>query len=103
MFGDADVMSGSARGGDDMLVRGRADNYMIGDANSGLSGNARGGNDTLIGGYDAGNNVFGDAAASMSDNARGGDDTLIGGAGGENRLRAIQVTWATTLAAPMTR
>src|SRR5262249_61263487 len=73
MFGEADVMSGSAQGGDDRLIGGNhADNYLIGDANSGLSGNARGGNDTLIGGDDSSNNLFGDAGL-LSDNARGGD------------------------------
>ena len=55
MFGDANVMSGNSRGGDETLTGGSgrfnsATNLLYGDTYD-MHDNAQGGDDTLNGGY----------------------------------------------------
>jgi hypothetical protein len=96
LYGDTDgTMSGSAHGGNDILIGGNLDasshqsltdepisNLLYGDAYT-MTGSAHGGNDTLTGGSNSyglslNNYLYGDAY-SMTDTAQGGNDTLIGG------------------------
>lgn len=92
MAGDADYMSGNARGGDDVLIAavdGNPDSTsitMFGDA-SNMSGNAHGGNDILVGSA-RGDWLFGDAniyAPAVGSSITGGRDLLNGG-GGDDQL-----------------
>src|SRR5829696_2773920 len=78
MGGDAETISGKARGGNDRLDGGNDDDVVYGDAKS-LSDSARAGNDKLWGG--AGNDtIYGDAE-TLSGKVRAGNDKLDGGAG----------------------
>lgn len=71
--------SGTARGGNDHLVSTYAGgSAMAGDATL-ISGLGRGGNDTLIGG-DGADTLWGDAG-EMQDQSIGGSDVLAGGRG----------------------
>jgi Ca2+-binding RTX toxin-like protein len=85
LYGDAGEITGTGRGGRDLLIGGRDTDYIVGDAEQ-MSGSAVGGNDRLEGGTgdDGPGGVFfgllGDAFA-MSDRARGGRDHLQGGDG----------------------
>ena len=77
----------SGRGGNDILIGGKgsdASNLLIGDAWE-MSGSARGGNDVLWAGGGGGNTLVGDAFF-MSDSTRGGNDVLHATASGFNQL-----------------
>jgi Ca2+-binding RTX toxin-like protein len=86
IVGDAAVMTGNARGGDDCLIGGDGGEFgeegsfetLIGDADNTMSVNARGGNDRLDG-RDGVDYLVGDSF-EMLDSTRGGNDHLIGGA-----------------------
>src|SRR4029450_616642 len=81
LLGDAGVMDGDSRGGNDTLIVGfELDfvNQLYGDATVMLD-NARGGNDTLIGGASGvASDMYGDSFL-MVGNTRGGNDTLVSG------------------------
>jgi hypothetical protein len=85
LYGDAPAMSGSAQGGNDLLVgghnsdSGRLDNFLWGDAML-MAGRAKGGNDILCAGTAApdctvSNEMWGDG--QLSGNAHGGNDTFV--------------------------
>lgn len=77
-FGDAYVMAGTGRGGNDVLAGKGSYDDLSGDAYD-MAGSARGGNDLLVG--EGGNDeLAGDAGSEMAEAARGGNDLLYGGA-----------------------
>jgi len=88
-LGDADMMSDSSRGGNDVLIGVDGANerkVACGDAFM-MEDSSRGGNDRIIGGTGgSGNQLLCGDACTMSDNARGGNDLIIGGAGAINIL-----------------
>jgi Ca2+-binding RTX toxin-like protein len=91
LLGDSFSISDSARGGSDHLIGGEGQEYLYGDALF-MGGNARGGNDYLDGGpeygFPSGDFLSGDCS-EMGGNARGGNDYLNGGPGyGTLRTRA---------------
>lgn len=78
LYGDASILSGHARGGNDhfRLSDGAQSLYAYGDGR--LTEHARGGNDVIVGGSNAPYvMMYGDGA--LSDQARGGNDILIAG------------------------
>lgn len=79
LSGDAYEMSGTSVGGNDLLVGGGDFDDLAGDAGSEMTGNARGGHDILRGG-DADDDCWGDTI-TMRDSARGGNDLIDAGGG----------------------
>ena len=78
LYGDASILSGHARGGNDhfRLSDGAQSLYAYGDGR--LTEHARGGDDVIVGGSNAPYvMMYGDGA--LSDQARGGNDILIAG------------------------
>ena len=86
-LGDADMMSGSSRGGNDVLIGVDGANerkVACGDAFM-MEDSSRGGNDQIIGGTGgSGNQLLCGDACMMFGNARGGNDLVIGGDGAIN-------------------
>ncbi len=86
-LGDAELISGRARGGNDIMTGG-ADttppaaggdwcvNMLLGDSYT-MNGSGRGGDDRMTGGVNARNLIYGDAY-DMEGAARGGNDLLLG-------------------------
>jgi len=91
IYGDADVLKGSAVGGNDTITGGVGSediadtrNQLFGDALE-IYSRGKGGNDVLTGGDYAENHLYGDAGA-MYGTSIGGDDTLTGGSNTINFL-----------------
>lgn len=88
-YGDAFLMSGNAKGGNDLIEGGGGAGHVVqffGDAQS-MIGRAQGGDDTLesgtfflTGAYAEVSEMYGDAR-TMADRTRGGSDALTGGDG----------------------
>ena len=81
LYGDAENLRGTARGGDDLIDGGTAGDLLHGDAASQISDNASGGNDSLFGG--PGDDTARGDALRLSGNAWGGNDLLDGGEGND--------------------
>lgn len=81
VYGDAQTISGRARGGNDKISGGDGADALYGDAGV-ISDKGRGGNDFING--DAGTDIAYGDATSLRDRARGGNDGLWGG--GDNDI-----------------
>ena len=95
LYGDAFVMTGMAKGGNDTLTGGNAydnssvTNILSGDGNE-LRNSAMAGDDVIIGGDNFGdgtviNEMYGDAIVADA-TAKVGDDVLIGGSSSGGRV-----------------
>jgi hypothetical protein len=91
VFGDADVLDGSANGGDDVVRPGSYSfSAQFGDART-ISGSAGGGNDVLEAG--ASYNVLHGDASAMTGEAQGGDDLVRAGSGGGARAGTVNMLY----------
>ena len=83
IVGDAGLIDGTGRGGNDFIDGGDGDDpFLIGDADAEMSGNAKGGNDRIHGGIGF-DGLYGDSGSQMFGDLRGGNDELDGGEGGD--------------------
>lgn len=88
IYGDASVITDTARGGNDWIVGpklpggGGSFADLYGDAGT-LSGHGRGGNDAVFASDGPRNEVFGDAD-TITDHGRGGNDLVVGASGPGN-------------------